>query len=153
MIVYLDTSILVSTLYEEVANPEQAEAVGRLFSQFHTRRVQGLVTFYTLPELHSYVVRHYSEQVIDETFRLSLVRLFSTPLIIKPFVDRVELEKLRRRFTISDAGDVYHVAAALFFECSGIITFDHHFRQVSNLIPVYTPDEFLATLESAPPPE
>lgn len=45
-----------------------------------------------------------------------------------------------------DSYDIYHVSAALHFGCSAIITFDHHFQQVRNLIPVFTPDEYLATL-------
>lgn len=96
-----------------------------------------------------YVAEHFTPARRNETFRLSLVRLFGAPLTVQPFVDRIESEKLRRRFTLADSTDIPHVVAALAFGCSAIITFDNHFQQVRELIPVFTPDEYLATLTNA----
>lgn len=106
-----------------------------------------MITFYALPELYNYVAENYAANQVDETFRISLIELLNVPLTLKPFVDRANLERLRRRFSITDSNDVFHVAAALHYGCSAIITFDHHFRQVADLIPVYEPDAFLAALK------
>jgi predicted nucleic acid-binding protein len=146
MSVYLDTSVLIPFLYEETEQREKAESVKRLFQVITNRQAQALITFYTLPELYNYVAENYSIDQVNETLRVSLAELFSAPLIVKPFVDRVDVERLRRRFAISDPSDVFHVVAAIHYDCSAIITFDHHFQQVANVIPAYTPDEFLATL-------
>jgi len=54
-----------------------------------------------------------------------------------------------QQFKVDDPDDARHVAAALSKKCDAIITFDHHFQQVANVIPVYSPDEFLARLESS----
>ncbi len=147
MTAYLDSGILVAYLYEEIDNRAKAEQAKRLFDAIVARRLRGIVTFYVLPELYGYVLRNYLAEKADETFRNSLVELFRMPLIVKPYVDRADAERLRRRFTLSDSADIPHVVAALFYGCSELITFDHHFKQVANLIPVYTPDEFLATLK------
>ena len=149
MTAYLDTNALIAYLYEESDNREKADQAKQLFDAIVARKLSALITFYALPELYAFVVRNYPEDKRNDTFRESLVELFSAPLIVKPFVDRTELERLRRQFTITDSGDVYHVAAALHYDCSALITFDYHFRQVASLIPVYAPEEFLATLENA----
>ena len=113
-------------------------------------RISALISFYALPELYAYVATQYAAVPFNTTLRLSLVELFSVPFVIAPNLQRTEIEKWRHRITLSDATDVPHVASALANQCDGIITFDHHFRQVSNVIAVYTPDEYLAMLESAP---
>ena len=149
MSVYLDTSVLIPFLFEETGQPIKAESAKRLFHAIADQQTSGLITFYTLPEIYAYVVENYVESQVNETVRVGLVELFRAPLIVKPFVDRVDVEKFRRRFTISDASDVLHVAAAVHYGCSAILTFDHHFAQVANVIPVYTPNEFLATLKTS----
>lgn len=146
MSVYLDTGVLISLLYGETDSPDKAQASARLFEQIRLQRVQALVTFYTLPELYSYAELNHASEQVNEAFRIGLVELLSYPLVLKPFVERSELELLRRRISIRDAYDGYHVAAALAFRCSAIITFDHHFHQVRSLIPVFTPDEYLDAL-------
>lgn len=146
MSVYLDASVLIAYLYQETDDPDKARQAQYLFEALDTARVQATVAFYSLSELYGYVNSQYPEEQRDDIFRLSLVNLFSTPLLVKGFVDRTELEKLRRRYALTDSTDIPHVVAALHFGCSAIITFDHHFQQVRNLIPVFTPDEYLATL-------
>jgi predicted nucleic acid-binding protein len=148
MTAYLDSGILIAYLYEETDNRAKAEQAKRLFDAIADHRLQGIVSFYVLPELYGYVTRNYLAEKVNETFRNSLVELFHAPLIVKPFVDRADAERLRRRFTIADSADIAHVVAALFYGCSELITFDHHFHQVANVIPAYTPDEFLATLKA-----
>ena len=149
MTIYLDTSVIIPYLHEPIDQTSKTEEAKRLFAAIRDGKVQAMVTFYSFPELYGYVVENYTSEQVNETFRVSLVELFSAPLIVKPFLDRADLEKLRRRFTISDSYDVFHVAAALFYSCSSIITFDHHFHQVADVIPAYTPAEFFATFESS----
>jgi predicted nucleic acid-binding protein len=146
MSVYLDASVLIAYLYEETAELEQARQAQPLFDAISASKVKATIAFYSLTELYGYAVTHYPETHSNEIFRLSLVDLFSIPLVIRPFVDRNQSETLRRRFTISDPTDVTHVVAALAFGCDAIITFDHHFQQVADLIPVFTPAAYLAAL-------
>ncbi|MBI5649454.1 MAG: PIN domain-containing protein [Chloroflexi bacterium] len=146
--IYLDASVLIPFLYGE-QEPEKNVSARQLFAAIRAQTVRGLVSFYALPELFGYVAAHYPDEEINEVFRSSLVTLFSAPVIVKPYVERAETERLRRKFSISDASDAVHVIAALYFGCSAIITFDHHFRSVNDIIPVYTPAEFFATLESS----
>ncbi len=144
--IYLDSSVLVAFLYEESDQPERFRQAQQLILAIRDGTIQAIVSFYALPELYGYVARHYPESEINSAFRLSLVELFSVPLIVAPFLDREVLNRLRQQFTIADADDARHIAVALSRKCDSIITFDYHFRQVADLIPVFEPDEFLATL-------
>lgn len=155
-LVYLDSSVLIAYLYEEQSQPRKYEEARSLFDAIRQGMVEGVVSFYALPELYAHVEQYQDATQVNAYFRSSLVELFSLPLVIAPFLDRSDLKNLRQQFTISDPDDVRHAATAIFKKCDAIITFDHDFQQVLNLIPVYTPAEFLATLkppESAPDSE
>ena len=144
---YLDSTVLVELLYgKQIASP-RFEQCYRLADAIRHNQITAIVSFYALPELYSYVTRHQPEAEVSTVFRLSLVELFQLPIIIMPYLERTQLNQLRQQITISDPDDARHVAAALFKKCDAIITFDHHFSQVANVIPVFTPDEFLATLK------
>ncbi|MBM3129387.1 MAG: type II toxin-antitoxin system VapC family toxin [Chloroflexi bacterium] len=145
-IAYLDSSVLIAFLYEKQEHPARFEQVRRLVSAIRERILIGLVSFYVLPELYGHVQANQPENEINLVFRLSLVELFGIPLTIVPFLNREDLNRLRQQFVIADSDDVRHVASALFNKCDAIITFDHDFQQVANLIPAHTPAEFLATL-------
>lgn len=146
--IYLDSSVLVAFLYEATLRPERYAVVLRLVDAVRTGRIQAMISFYALPELYAYLSAQYSAAPFDTALRLSLIELFSIPLTIVSHLPRTEIEKWRHRISMSDSTDVPHVASALANRCNAIITFDDHFRQVSNLIPVYTPEEYLAKLES-----
>lgn len=147
-LVYLNTSVLIAFLYEEEDQPEKHQQTQRLVSDIRTRRVSAVISFYALPELYSHVEENQPPTEINQVFRLSLVELFSLPITIVPFLERDTFSRLRQHIIIGDADDVRHVAVALDQKCDAIITFDHDFHQVANLIPAYTPAKFLTTLES-----
>ena len=154
--VYLDSSVLIAYLYEESDQRERFEETRPLIGAVREGLIRAVVSFYALPELYSHVNRYQPENQVNSVFRLGMAERFNLPIIVAPFLDRGDLKSLRQQFTITDPDDARHVAAALFKKCNAIVTFDHDFQQVSNLIPAYTPAEFLATLkppESAPDSE
>ncbi|MBI4673550.1 MAG: PIN domain-containing protein [Chloroflexi bacterium] len=144
--VYLDSSVLIAFLYEERDQSEKFSAAQRFMEAVRQKKVQAAVSFYALPELYDFVKSHQSEIEVSSVFRLGLVELFLVPLDIFPFLSRELFNDSRKKIVIVDADDARHVAVALTRQCSAIITFDHHFQQVRDLIPVFTPDEYLATL-------
>lgn len=144
--VYLDSSVLIAFLYEKQDHPEKFEQAQRIVFAIRQARVNGVVSFYALPELYAYVQDRYPADLVSLVFRLSLLELFNIPITIVPFLKRDVLNRLRTRFRITDPDDARHVAAALAMECDALITFDHDFEQVNNVIRVHTPAEFLDTL-------
>lgn len=117
---YLDASVLIAYLYGEIHAPERFVPARQLFTAIGEQRLEAVVTFYAL---------------------LELVRL---PLIVVPYVERTQLNLWRRRFDIKDSSDVFHVVAALVNDCDALVAYDRHFLSVADLIPAYTPEEFLA---------
>lgn len=147
-LVYLDTSVLVSFYFEEHEQPEKFRAARLLVQEIERETIRAVVSFYTLPELYAFVQENYADQV-NVLFRSTMVQLFTLPLQVFPFLTREQFNALRHSFKMSDPNDVRHVIVALATFCNAIITFDHHFQQVRDLIPVFTPDEYLATLSKA----
>ncbi len=147
--VYLDSSILIEFLYKPRDRPERSQEVNRFMAAISESVIQAAISFYVLPELYVFAKKHQPDSEISQVFRLSMVELFNIPIIIFPYLERDELKRQRQQFTIADSDDARHVAVALSKKCDAIITFDHHFRQVADLISVFTPAEYLATLESA----
>lgn len=146
--VYLDSTALIALLYGEKFEPERFEQCRRLRAAIQAGLTDAVVSFYALPELYDYVEQHQPANEVNAVFRLSLVEVFSLPIIVMPFLDRADLNQFRQQFKIADSDDARHVAAALHRKCDAIIAFDYHFTQVTNVIPAYTPAEFLATLAS-----
>jgi len=146
MIVYLDTSVLIPYLYQEREEPGLLAQMQRFFDAVRAGHLEAWVSFYVLPELYDFVGDAYETEKAPEVFRESLVVLFSEPVIVRPYLDRSTLSLWRRRFTISDSDDVLHVAAALAWGCDAIVTYDHHFFQVKEHIPVGFPDECLEVM-------
>lgn len=146
--VYLDSTVLIAFLYEERDQPERFGETNRLMEFVRQQKVEAAISFYALPELYAFVKAHQAESDVSSTLRLGFLELFLIPLIIFPFLPRERFNDLKKQFVIVDPDDARHVASALSQNCSAIITFDHHFQQVRELIPVFTPDEYLATLEN-----
>jgi len=71
------------------------------------------------------------------------VTLFEIPLTVLPYLKRTERSLWRHRIRLRDSSDEPHVGVALAHGCEAIITYDQHFQDVAELIPAYTPEEFL----------
>jgi predicted nucleic acid-binding protein len=141
---YLDASVLIAYLYGEIHVPERFVPTYQLFTAIEEQRLEAVVTFYALQELHAFIKNRWLPSDVNEAFRAALLELVRLPLIVIPYVERTQLNLWRRRFDIKDSSDVFHVVAALVNDCDALVAFDRHFLSVADLIPAYTPEEFLA---------
>jgi predicted nucleic acid-binding protein len=141
---YLDASVLIAYLYGEIHAPERFVPTRQLFTAIEEQRLEAVVTFYALQELHAFVKNRWLPSDVDETFRIALLELVRLPLIVVPYVERTQLNLWRRQFEIKDSSDVFHVVAALVNDCDALVAYDRHFLAVADLIPAYTPEELLA---------
>lgn len=142
--IYLDSTILITYLYEEYEAIERFAQARRMFQAILAGKAEAAISFYALPELYGYVESHFPQEEANTTFRLSLVTLFEIPLTVLPYLKRTERSLWRRRIRLRDSSDEPHVAIALARGCEAIITYDQHFQDAAELIPAYTPEEFLA---------
>jgi predicted nucleic acid-binding protein len=142
--IYLDSSVLITYLYEEYDAIERFAQSRRVFQAVRAGEIEAAISFYALPELYGYVESHFPQKEVNTTFRLSLVTLFEIPLTVLPYLKRIERNLWRHRIRLRDSSDEPHVAIALARSCEAIITYDEHFQDVVDFIPAYTPEEFLA---------
>lgn len=141
---YLDASVLIAYLYGEIHAPERFVPVRQLFTAIGEKRLEAVVTFYALQELHAFIKNRWLPADVNEAFRTALLELVRLPLIVVPYVERTQLNLWRRRFDIKDSSDIFHVVAALVNDCDALVAYDRHFLGAADLIPAYTPEEFLA---------
>jgi len=142
--IYLDSTVLITYLYEEYDAVERFAQARQLFQAIQAGETEAAISFYALPELYGYVESHFPQEEANTTFRLSLVTLFEIPLTVLPYLKRTERNLWRHRIRLRDSSDEPHVAVALAHGCETIITYDEHFQDVADLISAYTPEEFLA---------
>ena len=143
MKLYLDSVVLIDFLFEPVETSEREQIGQQLFSAIQQSETECIVSFYSLPELFGYVQRNYPPDIVNTVFKESVIVLFSEPVKIVPYLDRTEVNRLRRRFTIADSYDALHIACALSNNCDAIVTYDSHFQTVTDIIPVFTPPQVL----------
>lgn len=141
---YLDASVLIAYLYGEMHAPERFVPARQLFTAIEEQRLEAVVTFYALQELHAFIKNRWLPSDVNEAFRTALLELVRLPLIVIPYVERAQLNLWRRRFDVKDSSDVFHVVAALVNDCDALVAYDRHFLSVADLVPAYTPEEFLA---------
>lgn len=141
---YLDASVLIAYLYGERHAPERFVPTRQLFTAIEEQRLEAVVAFYALQELHAFIKNRWLPSDVNETFRTALLELVRLPLIVVPYVERTQLNLWRRRFDIKDSSDIFHVVAALVNDCDALVAYDRHFLSVADLISAYTPEEFLA---------
>lgn len=141
---YLDASVLIVYLYGEIHAPERFLPTRQLFAAIEEQRFEAVITFYALQELHAFIKNRWLPADVNETFRTALLEVVRVPLIVVPYVERAQLNLWRRRFDIRDSSDIFHVVAALVNDCDALVAYDRHFQDVADLIPAYTPEEFLA---------
>ena len=123
---------------------ERFTQVWRMFQAIRAGEIEAAISFYALPELYGYVESHFSQDEANTAFRLSLVTLFEIPLTVLPYLKRTERSLWRHRIRLRDSSDEPHITIALARGCEAIITYDEHFQDAADLIPAYTPEEFLA---------
>ena len=149
MRVYLDSSVVLVYLYGELSEAERFPATESLFAAIAGQRIEGVVSFYLLPELYGYVAEKWPADDVSEVVRLGLVQLFSLPLLVRPFLERERLNLWQHRLQLLDTSDVGHAGTALETDCDAIVTYDHHFQKLVERISAWTPEECLALLEQA----
>jgi len=150
MKLYLDSVVLIDYLFQTVDSIEREQIGQQFFSAVRQGETECIVSFYSLPELFGYVQRNYPQDIVNAVFKESIIVLFSEPVTVASYLDRTEVNRLRRRFTIADPYDALHVACALSNNCDAIVTYDSHFQAVADAISVFTPSQVLEHIPNNP---
>jgi predicted nucleic acid-binding protein len=148
MKVYLDTTVVSVQIFGGFSEQERERHsdVQTLFAKIDSGEIDAIVSFYVLQELYT-ICAELSDAAELETFaREVLLEILRRRIGVFRLLTREERLVHRHRFTIRDPSDEPHVISALLSGCDAIVTYDTHFDDVRDLIPVYTPTELMASL-------
>ncbi len=148
MKVYLDTSVISIQLFGDFSESERERYadVQALFARIDSGEITASVSFYVFQELYAICAELADASELEVFVREVFLELLRLKIGIFRLLTREERLIHRRRFTIRDSSDESHVVAALISGCEVIVTYDTHFEDVRDLIPVRTPSELTASL-------
>lgn len=152
MKIYLDTTVVSVQVFGGFSEQERKRHpdVQALFAKIDGGEIDATVSFYVLQELYA-ICAELADAAELETFaREVLLEILHRRVGIFRLLTREERLIHRRRFTIQDPSDEPHVVAALVSSCDAIVTYDSHFDDIRDLMPVYTPTELIASLLPKP---
>ena len=154
MKIYLDTSVINVYLFGKFSEVEKERLPGvdKLFGLINTGDVSAIVSLYSIQEIYAFCGKTFSRDEAGHIARLALSDLFANRFELAGLLSREERLLHRNRFIMSDLSDQPHAISAFINKCDAIITFDRHFRQNADLMPPFTPEEFIQFLSSVPKP-
>ncbi len=143
MKIYLDSSVVIVFLFGRFREPERYSDVEQMFAHILAGEIEGVLSFYALPEIYAYVAGNFPEDMISRMVRVGLLKLLRYPLVIVPFIDRMEKRRRKRKITMRDPSDIPHVLSALQNGCTHIVAYDTHFLETHKVIEYLTPEKLL----------
>ncbi len=142
---YLDTSVLLAHTLTQTVEPARAVATAAFFARVRAGALSGATSFYALHEVYLFALDNAPDFVTGAAYgKAALEKLLSIPLVLLPFVSRIERGIHARKFhALRDASDLPHALVASIHQCEAIVTYDTHFRAIAALIPCKRPEDYL----------
>jgi predicted nucleic acid-binding protein len=144
-VLYIDTSVLLAHTLTQTVEPSRAAAAGALFARFRTGVLSGATSFYALHEVYLFALDNAPDFDTGAAYgKAALEKILSLPLVLLPFVSRIERGVHTRKFrALRDSSDLPHAVVAAVHHCDAIVTYDAHFRAIAALIPCKRPEDYL----------
>ena len=148
MKVYLDTSVVSVQVFGGFSENERERYpdVQTLFARIDDGEIDAIVSFYVLQELYAICADLADTQGPEAFAREALLELLQRRIGIFRLLTREERLIHRSRFVLRDPSDEPHVIAAFVSGCEAIVTYDSHFDDVRDIVPVYTPASLIASM-------
>ncbi|MGH7963479.1 MAG: hypothetical protein ACRERD_16930 [Candidatus Binatia bacterium] len=141
---YIDTSVLLVHTLTQALEPERSLATESLCAKLVAGSLSGATSFYALQEVYIFALDNAPDFPIGAAFgKAALEKILALPLLILPFVSRIERKLRARKFTaLQDSSDIPHAIAASVYGCEAIVAYDEHFRAIAHIISYKTPEDF-----------
>ncbi|KYK35729.1 MAG: PIN domain-containing protein [Theionarchaea archaeon] len=145
MRLYFDTSVLAIYTYFSETEKSKCEVVSELLNRCIEDKIEITVSFYSLHELFLLAFKYLSKE--QSKIGLESVRtIVNMPIKLVPLLPREKRLIYHKRFKITDRTDIPHAITAFVYECDYIVTYDTHFKEISEHISVGTPKEIIEKL-------
>ena len=87
----------------------------------------------------------YLDEKPEEIGLESIRTIVNMPIRLVPLLSREERIIYYKRFKMKDRADVPHAITAFVYDCDYIVTYDNHFKEISDQISVTAPEELVKT--------
>jgi len=147
MRIYLETTVLAALTHFRNIEKERYNSVSKLLEICKGQQIEMIVSFYTLHEIFLLAFDYF-----DKTTARKIGKQFVMEIL---GIEGAELSELlsresrlihQSRFKMKDRTDIPHAISAFVENCNYIITYDTHFDEISHLVRVSTPEEFISEL-------
>jgi predicted nucleic acid-binding protein len=144
-VLYIDTSVLLAHTLTQTVEPTRATAADAFFARIRTGTLSGATSFYALHEVYLFALDNAPDFSTGAVYgKAALEKILSLPLVLLPFVSRIERGLHARKFrALRDPSDLPHALVASVHQCEAIVTYDAHFRAIASLIPCKRPEDYL----------
>lgn len=142
MRLYLDTSVLATYTYFSETETTRFETVSQLVNKCIKNEIEIVVSFYGLHELFLLAFEYLDEK--SEEIGLESVRtIVNMPIRLVPLLSREKRIIYHKQFKMKDRTDIPHAITAFVYDCDHIVTYDNHFKEISDHISVVAPEEIV----------
>lgn len=143
--VYFDTSVLAIYTYFSEIEKSKCEIVNTLLNKCIKDKIEIIVSFYSLHELFLLAFKYLNKE--QSKIGLESVRtIVNMPIKLVPLLPREKRLIYHKKFKMTDRTDMPHAITAFIYECDYIVTYDNHFEEISEHIPVGVPEEIIEKL-------
>jgi len=144
-LLYIDTSVLLVYTLTQSIEIERFQITDKLFTKIISGEITAATSFYALHELYIFALENAPDLETGYAFgKNALLKVFSTPIHILPFVSRMERKNLVEKFAgLRDLSDLPHAIAAFNSRCDAIVAYDEHFQAISHVIPYKKPEDYV----------
>ena len=109
--------------------------------------MEAVVSFYSLHELYVFARDNFPRDTSRLIGKMALLKILNTNVEISPLLDREKRIMYSRGIKMKDSSDVPHAISAIIEGCDYLVTYDSHFRDVADRIPIKRPEEFITAVE------
>lgn len=135
MRIYLDTSILVEYCFGRKLEPNKYKSVKVLFEKINSNEIDGVLSFYSLHELFIFALENFSPDTSRDIGKSVLEEII-------PLLNREARIRYSNSIKLNDSSDIPHAILALIEKCEYIVTYDSHFKALTQIKSI-TPNDLL----------
>ncbi len=141
--IYLETTALAAFTYFKDLEKDRYKSVSALLEICKKEGIEVVVSFYTLHEIFLMAFDYLGKskaRKIGKNFMLEILSIKEVE--IAELLPREKKIVCQSRFRMKNRTDIPHAISAFLEKC-WLITYDTHFNEISNLMKVLTPEDFI----------
>ncbi len=146
---YIDSSILIPFTLARTVDINKTKSIDELFEKINSDEIKCCTSFYALLEVHIFALGNaLNFEEGSSVGKDALIKILQSKISLLTMVKREERILYESKFKkLKDKADIPHAIITYINNCEGIVTYDTHFKDVSDVIVPITPEEILEKIK------